>query len=248
MNSSLALELSHLSVSYDNGKKKTVALKDINLSVRPGEFISIIGPSGCGKTTLLYTIAGLKESKEGSKSLLGSVNVVFQDPLLLPWRTAEKNIAFGIEVKGLSKKEREGRTNKLLKLVGLSGYGQYFPHQLSGGMRQRVNLARALACEPETLLLDEPFANIDALTREALGDEILSIWQKTQKTFIFVTHQITEALLLSERVIVLSARPGRIVADVKVNLPYPRKTLRFSKEFISKEKYLTRLIEHENKK
>jgi len=170
--------------------------------------------------------------------------VVFQDATLLPWRNVWGNIAYGLEAQGIKKSQKEEKVRHYLKLVGLTKFADYYPHQLSGGMAQRVNLARALVCEPEILLLDEPFAALDAQTREKLGQELLTIWQKTKKTFVFVTHQISEALFLADRVIVLSSRPGKVKKEIKVGFPRPRHlSLKWQKEFVEKERLLWSLIE-----
>lgn len=255
MNSAVTLQIENLSVSFYDKKKKTQALKNISFDIKRGEFVSLIGPSGCGKTTLLNCISGLQEYKgkiliDGKSVCNPNIEtaVVFQDPLLLPWKNVSDNLTFGALTQGKDKNDIRKKSKKWIKMIGLSGFENYYPHQLSGGMKQRVNLARAMVCDPEIVLLDEPFANIDAQNREILGEEIMKIWKKTKKTYIFVTHQITEALILSERVIVLSSRPGKIIADIKVELPYPRNKIRFSNEFIKKEKYLTKLIEKETKK
>lgn len=248
------IEINNLSVAYiiNNEGQKLTALKDLTLQIHQGEFISIIGPSGCGKTTLLYTLAGLLKPTMGeiyldSKKITGPGReraLVFQDPTLLPWRNTWGNITYGLESQGGEKSKIKEEVTHYLKLVKLSHFANFYPHQLSGGMKQRVNLARALACEPEILLLDEPFAALDAQTREKLGLELLEIWQKTKKTFVFVTHQISEALFLANRVIVLSARPGTVKKELKVNFSRPRQlSLKWEKKFTKKERLIWDLIE-----
>lgn len=246
------LTIKDLSFFYPTADKPLWVLNDINLTIRPGEFVCLIGPSGCGKTTLLYTIAGLLKPTTGEILLDGQKNtgpsskkaMVFQDATLLPWRNVWGNLAYGLETQRIEKSEKENRVQHYLKMVGLANFVEYYPHQLSGGMKQRVNLARALACEPEILLLDEPFASLDAQTREKMGQELLSIWQKTKKTFIFVTHQISEALFLADRVIILSGRPGRIKKELKVDFPRPRQlSIKWEKKFTEKERLIWRLIE-----
>lgn len=205
-------------------------LRDINLAIRKREFVTIVGPSGCGKTTLLRIFAGLIPASEGSVLHDGHpvsgpsprVGFVFQSDNLMPWRTIWDNVAFGPELSGESRKSYGPRVDRLLDLVGLNGFGKYYPHQLSGGMRQRVNLARALAIEPDVLLMDEPFAALDAQTREIMQDELLRIWRETGNTVIFITHQIDEAIFLADRLLILAARPGRVQELIDVDIPRPR--------------------------
>ena len=206
------------------------ALRSISLDVARGEFISVVGPSGCGKTTFLRIVAGLEHASSGEVLLDGrSVKepgsdrgFVFQNDSLLPWRTVLANAIIGREVAGSVGAADRKRTIELLKLVGLEGFEDYYPRQLSGGMRQRVNLARALAIDPEILLMDEPFAALDAQTREIMQTELLRIWERGQKTVLFVTHQIDEAIYLSDRVMVMTKRPGRAKKIFKIDLPRPR--------------------------
>ncbi|MBP2707725.1 ABC transporter ATP-binding protein [Microbispora sp. RL4-1S] len=194
------------------------ALDGVGLDVRAGEFLTLVGPSGCGKSTLLDLIAGLTAPTTGRIVIDGvpvdgpgpDRGVVFQQYALFPWRTALANVAFGLEARAVPKGERTERARHYLDLVGLSGFEQRYPHELSGGMRQRVAIARSLACDPEVLLMDEPFAALDAQTRESLQEELLLIWQKTGKTVVFITHGIDEAVYLGERVAVMTSRPGRI--------------------------------------
>lgn len=226
------LSVSNLVINYENKKtgELTEAVDNINLDIYPGEFVSIVGLSGCGKSTFLSAIAGLTKPTEGSIKVCGNDiegpgperSVVFQKSSLLPWRTVIKNIIYGLELRGIKGEEARKRAAKYINLVKLNGFENYYPHQLSGGMQQRVNLARALVCEPEVILLDEPFAALDAITRETMQNELLSLWEITKKTVLMVTHQIDEAILLSDRVIVFSDRPAQIVGEVKINLPRPR--------------------------
>ena len=205
-------------------------LRDIDVAVERGEFISLVGPSGCGKTTLLRIVAGLEPASAGDVLLDGRAvrapgsdrGFVFQSDNLLPWRTVFANAIIGPEVAGRRRRRRDERTRKLLRLVGLEGFEDYFPRQLSGGMRQRVNLARALAIDPEILLMDEPFSALDAQTREIMQTELMRIWEEGRKTVLFVTHQIDEAVFLSDRVLVLARRPGRVRENVTIALPRPR--------------------------
>ena len=228
------------------------ALRNIDLAIERGEFISVVGPSGCGKTTFLRIIAGLEPTTSGTILLDGRAlsgpgdnrGFVFQSDNLLPWRTVFSNAIIGPEVAGrVGDKERQ-RTLDLLKLVGLGGFENYYPRQLSGGMRQRVNLARALAIDPEVLLMDEPFSSLDAQTREIMQTELLRIWDQGRKTVLFVTHQIDEAVFLSDRVLVLARRPGRIQEIVEIKLLRPR-TLEIKRtpEFVAYVDHIWRLIE-----
>ena len=228
------------------------ALSGINVDIDRGEFISLIGPSGCGKTTLLRIVAGLEDASAGAvlldgRALRGPGNdrgFVFQNDNLLPWRTILSNAMIGPELAGRAGPRERQHTLDLLKLVGLEGFESYFPRQLSGGMRQRVNLARALAIDPEILLMDEPFSALDAQTREIMQTELLRIWDKGRKTVLFVTHHIDEAVFLSDRVLVLARRPGRIREIVAIDLPRPRQLpIKRTAEFIGYVDHIWRLIE-----
>jgi NitT/TauT family transport system ATP-binding protein len=201
----------------------------IDLAVAPGEFVALLGPSGCGKSTLLRLIAGLERPHAGSV-LMGeraieapdpSRILVFQDPTLYPWRTVRQNVALGLEARGLLRTE-SARIDAALRQVGLDGFDHAFPHQLSGGMAQRAALARALVNEPRVLLMDEPLANLDSMTRLAMQAELRALWQRERFTAFLVTHDVEEALYLAERVLVVSRRPARIIAEIAVDLPYPR--------------------------
>jgi NitT/TauT family transport system ATP-binding protein len=214
-------------------KKRTeefVALADFSLSVGDGEFVAIVGPSGCGKSTLLDIVSGLTRPKSGEIYLNGKLitgpdldrGFIMQSYALFPWRTIIKNVAYGLEVKHVPKREREAICRKYIDLVGLNGFEDRYPNELSGGMKQRVAIARSLAYDPEVLLMDEPFAAVDAQTRELLQDELLRIWDRTKKTVIFITHSIDEAVLLADRVVVMTARPGRIKKILNIDLPRPR--------------------------
>ncbi len=207
------------------------ALQNVSLTVNKGEFLTIVGPSGCGKSTLLDLIAGLALPTSGELFIDGKKitkpaldrGIVMQGYALFPWRTVRHNVEFGLEVKGVPKKDRQEISDRFLKLVNLSGFADRYPYELSGGMKQRVAIARALAYDPEVLLMDEPFAAVDAQTRETLQDELLRIWEETRKTIIFVTHSIDEAVALADRVAVMSANPGSVKEIVKVGLPRPRR-------------------------
>jgi NitT/TauT family transport system ATP-binding protein len=221
------IELRGVTKSFSVGRETLVALDAIDFDVREGEFLTLVGPSGCGKSTLLDLISGLSEPSSGEIRLGGRpVNgpgldrgVVFQQYALFPWRTALANVAFGLETKGVPRRERLARSRDVLDLVGLSAFADRYPHQLSGGMKQRVAIARSLAYEPEVLLMDEPYAALDAQTREALQDQLIDIWRRTGKTIVFITHSIEEAIYLGQRVAVMTSRPGRIKQVLDVELP-----------------------------
>lgn len=216
-----------------DGGEPVTALQNVNLEIRQGEFISLVGPSGCGKTTLLRAIADLQKPTSGSISVRGKTpreirmekkfGIVFQSPVLYDWRTVRRNVCMPMELMGLPKKYRTARVTEMLELVGLYNFGLKYPHELSGGMQQRVGIARALAIDPEILLMDEPFSALDEFTKEKLHEDVLKIWRKTNKTILFVTHNIQEAVFLSDRVVVMSPHPGRISAVIDINLPRPRK-------------------------
>jgi NitT/TauT family transport system ATP-binding protein len=223
--------VSNLEKTYaTRGRAQVHALAGISVEVGAGEFITIVGQSGCGKTTLLKILAGLLPRSAGSVTLRGQlvdgpsrdIGIVFQDPVLLPWRTVFDNVMLPVEVLGLDRKSSGSRAMDLLGLVGLEGFEDKYPHELSGGMRQRVAIARALVHDPSLLLMDEPFGALDAMTREFMNLELLRIWQESGKTIVFITHSIPEAAFLADRVVVMSARPGRIQEIVDVRLPRPR--------------------------
>ncbi|HSH02276.1 MAG TPA: ABC transporter ATP-binding protein [Anaerolineae bacterium] len=214
------------------GGQRTVALQDINLRIAPGEFVSIIGPSGCGKSTLLRVVGDLVEPTEGEVMVAGksaraarlaqAYGIAFQAPVLYEWRTILKNIQLPMELRGFSKEEKESRAREMLALVELADFGGHYPWQLSGGMQQRAAIARALAMRPSLLLMDEPFGALDEMTRERMNLALQAIWQKTETTVIFITHSIAEAVFLSTRVVVMSARPGQIMEEIGIDLPLPR--------------------------
>lgn len=225
------VEVSDLSHTYAANGQKTTALESISLNVETGRFVSIVSPSGCGKSSLLMMLAGLIRPTSGSIRAGGRpidkpdpsrIGVVFQDASLYPWLTAQNNVEFPLSLRGVDKKTRQARALEALALVGLEGFANSYPHELSGGMKQRVSIARGLVQDPPILLMDEPFAALDEQTRITMGDELLRIWDKTRKTVIFVTHGLSEAIYLSDEVIVLSGRPGRILDRVEVDLPRPR--------------------------
>jgi NitT/TauT family transport system ATP-binding protein len=207
------------------------ALEGIDLEVPDGQFVSVVGPSGCGKSTLLSLVAGLRLPSRGAVLCDGEpitapmprkVGMIFQEANLLPWLSAVDNVAFPLKLRRVPKRERLEAAARMLELTGLAGFEDRLPHQLSGGMKQRVAIARGLVQNPAVLLMDEPFASLDEQTRMVLGDELLRIWSETRKTVLFVTHSLNEAVYLADRVVVLSARPGRVVDDVPVDLPRPR--------------------------
>jgi len=206
------------------------ALQSVDIQIEKGEFVVLLGASGCGKSTLLNLIAGFEQPTAGRIDVNGRqvVNVdphcgmVFQQYALFPWLTVEENVAFGLKMKGIAKAERLDTAHRYIEMVGLKGFERKFPGALSGGMRQRVSIARVLANDPDVILLDEPFAALDAMTRQVLQDELLQIYEKSRKTIVFITHSIDEALLLSSRMLIMSARPGRVVTDIQNDLPMPR--------------------------
>jgi NitT/TauT family transport system ATP-binding protein len=227
-------------------------LREINVAIDRGAFISLVGPSGCGKTTLLRIVAGLEPASSGAVLLDGRAvgapggdrGFVFQSDNLMPWRTVFDNAIIGPEIVGRTGAAEKDRIRGLLRLVGLEGFENYFPRQLSGGMRQRVNLARALAIDPDILLMDEPFSALDAQTREIMQTELMRIWEEGRKTVLFVTHQIDEAVFLSDRVLVLARRPGRIQENIDVALPRPRGlAIKRTAEFTAYVDRIWRLIE-----
>ena len=231
-----------------------VALNDVSLDVTDGEFVCMVGPSGCGKTTLLRIVAGLVAADLGDIAIDGKTvtrpgadrGFVFQSDCLLPWRTVMSNAMIGLEVNGRRDTADRANTRALLKLVGLAGFEKYYPWQLSGGMRQRVNLARALAINPEVLLMDEPFSALDAQTREIMQTELLRIWDSGKKTVLFITHQIDEAVFLADRVVVLGRRPGRIKEIVPIDLPRPRQlAIKRTAAFIAYVDRIWQMIEHD---
>ena len=225
------IEVAGLSHTYASREGPVQALDDIALTVDKGRFTVIVGPSGCGKSSLLMMLAGLREPSAGSIVCDGRpitapdphrVGVVFQEANLFPWLTAMDNVAFPLTLRGMRRAERADRARQMLELVGLGDFGTRYPHELSGGMKQRVSIARGLVQDPPVLLMDEPFAALDEQTRMAMGEELLRIWAATRKTVVFVTHGLTEAVYLADEVLVMSARPGRIIDRVPIDLPRPR--------------------------
>lgn len=224
-----AIEVRQVSHAFALADGPLAVLDHIDLSIAPGEFVALLGPSGCGKSTLLRLLAGLEPATEGTLSLDGqaitapdpSRILMFQDPTLFPWRSVRDNVALGLEAQGRLRTERR-RVDEALHLVGLDTFARAYPHQLSGGMAQRVSLARALVNDPRLLMLDEPLGRLDSLTRLAMQSELVDLWQRTGFTALMVTHDVEEALFMADRVIVLSQRPARIVAELTVDAPRPR--------------------------
>ena len=245
-----------LTVAYEKPKAAgtLIAVSNANLDIARGTFVTIVGPSGCGKSSLLLSIAGLVKPASGCVRVNGKPvsgpgrdrAVVFQDFALMPWRTVVDNVRFGLElqrVQGLNGEDLSARARRYVELVGLKGFEHYHPHQLSGGMRQRVGIARALAVDPEILLLDEPFGSLDAQTRDEMGSELLAIWEKNKKTALFVTHGIDEAIFLADQVVVMAKNPGRITEIISVDLPRPRTIETMdSKLFIEYRKHIRKWL------
>jgi len=239
----LAVDIRKVSLTFETADGKVAALSDVSLQVAQGEFVSFIGPSGCGKTTMLRLIADLQQPSSGTLLVNGMsaeqarlarrYGYVFQAPALFPWRTIEKNVRLPLEIMGYSDSEARERTAHYLALVNLTGFERKFPWQLSGGMQQRVSIARALSFDPELLLMDEPFGALDEIVRDHLNEQLLQLWEKTGKTVLFVTHSIPEAVFLSTRIVVMSPRPGRIIDVIECDLPRDRTLeLRETPEFL----------------
>jgi len=250
------LALNSISMIYAQRGRRFAAIHDVSMDIDKGEFISLVGASGCGKTTLLRIVDGLIAPTAGEVRVDGQPVVrpgpdrgfVFQQDALFPWRTVLDNVIFGLEVQGKPKREALSRADDLVRLVGLSGFEQHFPHELSGGMRQRANLARALTIDPDILLMDEPFASLDAQTREIMQSELLRIWRGNKKTVLFVTHQIDEAVFLADRVVVMTTRPGQIKAILDVDIPRPRDlSVKRTPHFLELVDAIWKMIEEEVK-
>lgn len=244
------ISVRNLQMIFSGDSNSCVALDEFNLNVKRHEFLSILGPSGCGKTTFLRVLAGLIQPSSGKVSINGSKvttpgpdrAMVFQEIVLMPWRNALRNVEFGLEMRD-GRGKGKAKAMDLMKLVGLKGFEKYYPDELSGGMRQRVGIARALAVNPEILLMDEPFGSLDAQTRENLQDELLRIWEMHRKTVVFSTHSIEEAIYLSDRIAVMTPRPGKVKEIVKVALPRPREyAQKMSSEFAEIRRVVSDLI------
>ena len=240
-----AIALHGIGKSFRNGVE---ALADIELAVAPGDFVTLLGPSGCGKSTLLRIIAGLVEPSCGrvlyGDDLLRRVGFVFQEPTLMPWATACDNVYLPLRLAGERRRNAAARVSGALESVGLGGFANAYPRQLSGGMRMRVSIARALVTNPELLLLDEPFAALDEFTRFRLNEDLLTLWRERRCTVVFVTHSVFEAVFLSSRVVIMTPRPGRIIADCAIDLPYPReRELRTSPEYAVYCRHISGLLD-----
>ena len=235
-------------------REPVVALKDITLDIAPGEFVCLLGPSGCGKSTLLNAIAGFSPPTEGTIAVDGRVvtgpgpdrGMVFQEYALFPWMTVEANVGFGLEIEGMPKPARKERVAALLAMLGLKDFADRFPKDLSGGMRQRVAIARVLAIDSPILLMDEPFGALDALTRRSLQDELIKIWSQFGKTIVFVTHSIEESIYLADRIVVMTYRPGTVKRDIRVEIPRPRDAA--APEFNALKRELGELVTEEQQR
>ncbi len=247
------IQIRNLEKTFSTAKKVT-ALQQVNAEIKDGEFAVILGPSGCGKSTMLYLIAGFEKPTNGTISLNNRIitkpdsdrGFVFQDFALYPWRTVLKNVTFGLEIKKIPKQEAEKKAKKYIDMVGLDGFEHAYPHTLSGGMKQRVGIARALVYDPEVLLMDEPFGALDAQTRKHMQMELEKIWEQTKKTVVFVTHSVIEAVYLADRVFVMTARPGTIKGIVNVDLPRPRNYT--DEEFLHVREKILNILETEVEK
>ena len=237
------IELRGITYEYTTGERSVVALRDVSFGLGESEFLCVVGRSGCGKTTLLNIVAGFLTPTKGEIRIGGRAvtgrgldrGIVFQDfAQLFPWRTAQRNVEFGLEMKGVSRAARAEAAQRFLTLVNLEGFAGAYPHELSGGMQQRVAIARALAYNPSVLLMDEPFAALDALTRDEMQGMLVNVWRETRKTVIYVTHNVAEAVYLADRIVVLTPHPGTLRAEIRVALPRPRDTL--SVEFLEYQK------------
>lgn len=243
--------VSHLSKAFGTGDESVYALKDVSLTINDNEFSCIIGPSGCGKSTLLDILAGLTAASSGQVTFNGrritgtnkNIGVVFQDPSLYPWRTILSNVGIGLELNHVKKKIRNEKVLNYLKRVGLAGFENKYPNQLSGGMKQRAGIARALVNEPKVLLMDEPFGALDYLTRLNMQEDLLKIWSSDRRTIVFVTHDIAEAIYLADRIVLLSDRPGRVRRTFHITQPRPRR--RDDEELIRMQTTIYRLIKQE---
>ena len=247
-----AIEIANLRKEYQSARGHVLALDGIDLSIAPGEFVCIVGPSGCGKSTLLRILAGLDHQSSGTQTIEApgwpvENAMVFQDSGLFPWMSVEKNVGFGLMTRGVPKAEAAERIDAALKLVGLTKFRRHYPHQLSGGMRQRSAIARAFVTDPGVLLMDEPFAALDAQNRAILQAELVRLWEQTRKTVVYITHSIEEALMLGDRTVVMTAQPGRIKQIIDVPFPHPRDlmTLSATAEFGQLKLDIWRVLEDE---
>lgn len=245
------LEIRSVQQWYDGVSGRLQVIKNLSISVSDGEFVILLGPSGCGKSTLLRMIGGLAVPSTGEVLIHGAppnprskytLGFVFQEPALLPWRNLRRNVTLGLEARGVPRAEQRTRARELLRTLGLHGFEEFYPHQVSGGMRHRVAIARAYIVDPIILLMDEPFVALDAQTREELQTELVAIWTKRRRTVVFVTHSLEEAILLATRIIVFSRRPATVVLDRKVDLAYPRDPV--DREFVALRQELRGLMAH----
>ena len=249
------VDVRDVSISFSARGSVIEAVKGVSLQVQPGEFVSLIGPSGCGKSTLLNAVAGFTDIDAGALLLDGAPiegpgsdrGVVFQQYSLFPWMTVRKNVEFGLKMKGISQSQRETQARTLLGLTGLLAFENHYPSQLSGGMKQRVGIVRALATSPQVLLMDEPFGALDSQTRSVMQEILTNMWQRLRLSVLFITHDIEEAIFLSDRIYVMTARPGRVKAELKVPLPRPRKPeMMESAEFVALMRTIKALIRDES--
>src|SRR5499427_2026684 len=247
-----AIAIANLRKEYGDGRQRVIALDGIDLIIAPGEFVCVVGPSGCGKSTLLRILAGLERASSGTIDVDAAGwpvenAMVFQESGLFPWMNVETNVGFGLMTRGVPKAEAAGRVEAALRLVGLTKFRRHYPHQLSGGMRQRSAIARAFVTDPAMLLMDEPFAALDAQNRVILQAELVRIWEQTGKTVIYVTHSIDEALLLGDRTVIMTAQPGRIKEIIDVPFPHPRDVMELSAapEFGALKLEIWRVLEEE---
>ncbi|WP_130887095.1 ABC transporter ATP-binding protein [Pseudomonas sp. Sample_21] len=249
------IDIRQLSIVLGQGREAFEAVQGLDCQIEPGQFVCILGPSGCGKSTLLGALAGHLNASTGTLKVDGSAvtgpspqrGMVFQHHTLFPWRTVRDNVAFGLKMRGVGKAERRRAADDILKLVGLEGFAERWPDQLSGGMQQRVEIARVLVNRPRLLLMDEPFGALDALTRLNMQELLLDIWTRIRTTVVFVTHDIDEALFLADRLLVMSARPGRIIEDLRLDFPRPRTSeLVTSPDFARLKRHCLDLLRHDN--
>lgn len=249
----VCVKIAGLTKEFKMGDRTITAIAGLDLEVRDGEFLCIVGPSGCGKTTLIRTIAGLETQTSGTIWVKQPSNgrpltaMVFQTDSIFPWMTVEDNVAYGLKMQGVPRERRDAVVRSLLKVTGLERFGESYPHQLSGGMRQRVNVARAFAADPEILLMDEPFGLLDEQNRMILQRELMEIWRERRKTTLFITHSVDEAILLGDRILVMTAHPGRVKEIIEIDIPRPRDliSLRGDPTFISLYKRVWELLSEE---
>ena len=254
MSAPARIRLDSLGKTFGSNDREVTALQDFSLSVADGEFVCVVGPSGCGKTTMLRIVAGLERPTTGSVAVESETHgrrpqnaMVFQEQGLFPWMTVADNVAYGLEMRGVGRRERRERAEPFIEMIGLGRFRDHYPSQLSGGMRQRVSIARAFVADPEILLMDEPFAALDAQNKLIMQDELLRIWEGTQKTVLFITHAIDEAIALGDRIVVMTAQPGRIKEIVPIDFPRPRRPveLRADPRFGALQLSIWRMLEDE---